>query len=290
MFSLVINRLKPSRATLVVSSFLILSSYAQADIYENYDPCKDYAAKAVYQFRSQQILNCGFADARWNENGAGQHHWCRTVRPKETENETKARANLLMKCMNPQGNFNQNDLTVSTKSLTQEMLAAAGRGATERLQQLIAAGADLKGQQSTVMEQALNSRETKTLSFLQRLGIPLDLGKYNPLENYISYGSDAKQQADDLKMLTWLLKNGVSPNATSQVRDGVTPLTVAIERSNLPVIHLLLRAGANPNLDVRGQACKTNMPLDLAIDKGDEKIIAALRQAGAKSQAQCSAS
>ena len=51
---------------------------------------------------------------------------------------------------------------------------------------------------------------------------------------------------------------------------------------------LLLSAGANPNLDIRGQACKTNMPLDLAIDKGDEKIIAALRQASAKTQAQCS--
>ena len=289
MFSLVINRLKPSRATLVVSSFLILSSYAQADIYENYDPCKDYATKAVYQFRSQQMLNCGFADARWNENGAGQHHWCRTVRPKETENETKARASLLMKCMNPQGSFNQNDLAVSTENLTQEMLAAAGRGATERLQQLIAAGADLTGQQKTVMDNALSSRELKTLSFLQRSGLPLDIGKFNPLENYISYGSDAKLHANDLKMLAWLVKNGVNPNAVSRVRDGVTPLTVAIEHNNLPALNLLLSAGANPNLDVRGQACKTNMPLDLAIDKGDEKIIAALRQAGAKSQAQCSA-
>ncbi|MFI0398571.1 MAG: ankyrin repeat domain-containing protein [Thiolinea sp.] len=275
-------------STLGLSTILVLSASAQADIYENYDPCKDYATKAVYQFRSQQMLGCGFTDTRWNENGAGQHHWCRTVRPKETENETQVRANLLMKCINPQGSINQNDLTVDTEHLTQEMLAAAGRGATERLQQLIAAGADLKGQQKAVMDNALSSREMKTLNFLQHSGISLDAGKFNPLEHYISYGSDAKAHAADLKILQWLLTHGVDPNKPGQGEGSSTPLAIAIDQNNLPAMKLLLSAGANPNLDIRGQACKTNMPLDLAIDKGDEKIIAALRQASAKTQAQCS--
>lgn len=286
MFTLTtpLNRMR----MLILSSLFALTGYAQANVYESYDPCQDYAAKAVYQFRSQQLMNCGFADTRWNENGAGQHHWCRTVRPKETENETKARANALMKCMNPQSSFNQNDLGVDTEHLTQEMLAAAGRGATERLQQLIAAGADFKGQQKAVMEQALNSREIKTLNFLKQAGLALDIVNFNPLENYISYGSDAKLNADDLKMLAWLLKNGVNPNTASRVNDGGTPLAVAIEHNNLPAVNLLLSAGANPNLDIRGQACKTNMPLDWAIDKGNEQIITTLRKAGAKTQAQCS--
>lgn len=281
-------RLKRLACSLSLSTIVALSTGVQADVYESYDSCKDYSAKAVYQFRSQQMLNCGFADARWNENGAGQHHWCRTVRPKETENETKTRADLLLKCMNLHSSINQNDLTVNTEHLTQEMLAAAGRGATERLQQLIAAGADLKGQQKAVMDNALGSHEIKTLNFLQRSGIALDIGNFNPLENYIGYSSDAKLNAADLKMLEWLLKNKVNPNAVSRVPDGGTPLAMAIHHGNLPALRLLLRAGANPNLDIRGQACKNNMPLDLAIDKGDEKIMAALRQAGAKTQAQCS--
>lgn len=288
MFASATQHLNRIANTLLCSSLIIWSSTSTAEVYENYDPCKDYAAKAVYQFRSQQMLNCGFADARWNEDGAGQHNWCRTVRPKETENETKARAQLLLKCMNPHSSINQNDLTVDSDHLTQEMLVAAGRGATERLQQLIAAGANLAGQQETIMDYALSSRELKTLSFLQHAGIPLDIGRSNPLENYIGYGSDPKANASDLKMLEWLLKNGVDPNAVSQVTDGGTPLAVAVRHQNLPAIKLLLSAGANPNLDIRGQACKTNMPLDLAIDRGDEKIITTLRQVGAKTQAQCS--
>lgn len=289
MFALINTQLNYLR-TAIISGFFVLNSHAQAGIYESHDPCKDYATKAVYQFRSQQLLNCGFADARWNQDGAGQHHWCRTVRPKETENETKARAQLLLKCINPHSSINQNDLMVDTEHLTQEMLDAAGRGATERLQQLIAAGADLTGKQQAVMDQALSSREMTTLNFLQQAGIALDVGKFNPLETYIGYGSDPKLNASDLKMLGWLLKNGVNPNAVSQVRDGGIPLAVAIEHDNLPALKLLLSAGANPNLDIRGKACQTNMPLDLAIDKGNEKIIAALREAGAKTQAQCSGS
>lgn len=275
-------------STLGLSTILVLSASAQADIYENYDPCKDYATKAVYQFRSQQMLGCGFTDTRWNEDGAGQHHWCRTVRPKETENETQVRASLLMKCINPQGSINQNDLSVSTESLTEEMHGAARRGANERLQQLIAAGANLAGQTSTLIDNALVSYNLKTLSFLQSLGIRLDAGQLNPLEVYISYGSNAQANAPDLKMLQWLLKQDLNPNQPSHGAYGTTPLAKAIDNQNLQALQLLLTAGANPNLDIRGQACKTNMPLDLAIDKGDEKIIAALRQAGAKTQAQCS--
>lgn len=275
-------------STLGLSTILVLSASAQADIYENYDPCKDYATKAVYQFRSQQMLGCGFTDTRWNENGAGQHHWCRTVRPKEIENETQARADLLLKCMNPQSSINQNDLSVSTESLTEEMHGAARRGANERLQQLIAAGANLAGQTSTLIDNALVSYNLKTLSFLQSLGIRLDAGQLNPLEVYISYGSNAQANAPDLKMLQWLLKQDLNPNQPSHGAYGTTPLAKAIDNQNLQALQLLLTAGANPNLDIRGQACKTNMPLDLAIDKGDEKIIAALRQASAKTQAQCS--
>lgn len=289
MAALITTRLIRITHSLMLISVFTFSSSLQADIYENYDPCKDYAAKAVYQFRSQQMLNCGFADARWNENGAGQHHWCRTVRPKETENETKARADLLMKCMNPQGSINQNDITgADADHLTQDMLRAAERGATERLQQTIAAGADLSSQKKAVMDNALNAGNLKTLSFLQQVGIALDVGTVNPLEKYINYGSDAKLHANDLKMLEWLLKNGINPNAASSITDGGTPLAVAIHNDNLPALSLLLKAGANPNVDIRGKACSTNMPLDLAIDKGNEKIIATLRKAGAKTQAQCS--
>lgn len=261
----------------------LFSSAAIADTYEiERDTCGEYSAKAVYQFRSQAIANCGFADARWNADGAGQHKWCRTVRPIEAENETAARAQLLMKCLNPQGKINKNDLKISVSILNSELISAAGRGATERMQQAIAAGADLASQTKSLMQSAISSRNTKTISFLTRLGIPLYADKNNPLEDFIDYG---KQGKENLATLKWLLSNGVDPNGLGS--SDYTPLYQAITRENIEVVTLLLQSRANPNIDIRGKKCTTNMPMDSAVDTGNEKIIALLRRAGAKAQADC---
>ena len=283
MLSVFSMRLK--RLIILVLAALVFSAPLQAEIYDRADVCHDYAAKSVAQFHAQQMLNCGFADVRWNEDGAGQQQWCRTVSPQISEKETQARAQLLMHCINPQSSINLSDLTVSAEQLTQNMQDAARRGAYERLQQLIAVGANLTSQQSELMNNALVSYQLKTLNFLYGLGIPLQVGKLNPLDIYISYGSDAKVNAPDLQLLQWLINHGVDPNQISSVH---TPLTTAIENQNLPALALLLEAGASPNLDIYGKNCTTNMPLDFAIDKGNEAIIMALRKAGAKTQAQCS--
>lgn len=275
------NKLANSVLVSLLSTFMI--NTIQADTYElERDTCGDYAAKAVYQFRSQQLANCGFTGSRWNENGAGQHHWCRTVRPIETERETEARAIELMKCLNPQGRINKNDLKISYSVLNNELTSAAGRGATERMQQAIAAGADFSSQSTEMMRSAISSKNTKTISFLNRLGIPLYKDKHSPLEDFISYG---KQDQKELQTLTWLISNGVNPNDVGD--SGYIPLWVAITRENPEAVSLLLRSRANPNINIHGGDCTTNMPMDSAIDTGNEKIIALLRQAGAQVQADC---
>ena len=268
-----------SKLTLACS-LLFASTVSQSEIHiTERDGCGNYSAKAVYQFRSQQAAGCGFADLRWNEDGAGQHNWCRTVRPIEAENETKARAKQLIQCLNPSASYNPNDFGISVSTLDSELQSAARRGATERMQQLIAAGADFTTLSSSLMSSALSSKKYKTISFLRKMGTPLSSEGGNPLSSFLYNGDE------NYKMLKWLLKNGVNPNHTDS--SGDTPLRDAISNGNEKAVSLLLKSGANPNIDISGGNCLTIMPLDFAVDIGDEKIISLLKKAGARTQAQC---
>lgn len=276
------KQIQLGQITLAISLlFAATSSQAQIHITET-DGCGSYAAKAVYQFRSQQAAGCGYSGLRWNEDGAGQHNWCRTVRPIEAENETKARATEILKCINPSASYNPNDFGIGVDTLNSELSLAASRGATERMQQLIAAGADFTSLSMDLMSNAIDSKKYKTIAFLQRMGVPLSTSGNNPLLNFISssYNND-----NNIEMLKWLLKNGINPNDIGG--NGYTPLREAIQYDNEEVVALLLKKGANPNLDIQGGNCTTIMPLDLAVDSGNEEIIKKLRRAGAKTQAQC---
>ncbi len=272
-----------SLTTLLTSGLLLTAfTHSQADIYvpPTRDACGTYAAKAVYQFRSQRLARCNFSGARWSEDGAGQHRWCRTVRPAVTENETKARATQLMRCLNPHSTINVNDLHLSTPVLDREMERAAGRGALERMQQLIAAGANFADHKDDLMGNAIVSGSSRMVAFLKRYGIPLSQPGKNKL-NTLMWKSDPK----GLQTVENLLKQGLNPNYTDAM--GNLPLADAITYGNEKMVALLLRYRANPNLDIKGGQCKTIMPLDLAIDKGHERIVNLLRRAGARSQAQC---
>lgn len=270
---------------LALSAVLILcTSVTQAEIIEKeQSACGTYSAKAVYQFRTQKAARCGFTGGRWSEDGAGQHNWCRTVRPSITEAETKARGIALMKCLNPNGSININDLHLEVGKLGNMMSSAAERGALERMQQLIAVGANFETSKSSLMSSAISNKNMKIISFLRRFGVPLsELGE-NPL-TYLFYSSHAA--ASDLQYWQWLINNGVKVNDTGYY--GYTPLRDAISNQNVKAVNLLIRNRVNVNLDVNGGQCQTVMPLDLAIDKGNTQIIQALRKAGARSQAQCS--
>ncbi len=272
------------KAIALVCPFLFTVSSSQAEIHvSTTDSCKSYSAKAVYQFRSQKAAGCGFSGLRWNADGAGQHNWCRTVRPIQTENETKARAKLLMKCLNPSGSYNPNDIAIGLGTLNNELSSAVYRGATERMQQLIAAGANFTSASSGLMSQAISSHKYKTITFLRRMGEPLSATNNNPLHTHVR-SNDVN--SDSYKMLRWLLHNGVNPNKVDTT--GNTPLKKAISCGNENVVSLLLKKGANPNIDIKGGNCSTVMPLDYAVDQGNDKIIKLLRRSGAKSQAQCS--
>ena len=167
---------------------------------------------------------------------AGQHNWCRSVRPIEAENETKARATEILKCINPSASYNPNDFGISINTLNSELSSAASRGATERMQQLIAAGADFTSLSMDLMSNAIDSKKYKTIAFLQRIGVPLSTSGNNPLLNFISssYNND-----NNIEMLKWLLKNGISPNDIGG--NGYTPLREAIQYSNEEVVALLIK-------------------------------------------------
>ena len=268
-------------ANLAISAVLVSAS-AQAAIFEKeQSACGTYAAKAVYQFRSQKVARCNFSGGRWSQDGAGQHNWCRTVRPAITEGETKARGVALMKCLNPRGAININDLHLGVSTLNNQLSNAAGRGAVERMQQLIAVGADFESEKESLMSLAISSSQMKAVAFLRRYGVPVSGPGKSPLVNLIDYSED---QAT-LRYWEWLIKNGVNVNHTNGY--GNTPLHRAVLYQNLKAVNLLIRYRANVNLDIKGGNCKTIMPLDLAIDEGNEKIIHALRKAGARSQSQC---
>ncbi|WP_020560152.1 ankyrin repeat domain-containing protein [Thiofilum flexile] len=264
----------------------LLMQVASAEIYlpPSRDACGNYAAKAVYQFRSQKLARCGLKGARWSNDGAGQHQWCRTVRPQITENETKARATELMRCLNRQSSIQVNDLPLNADVLNNELESAASRGALERMQQLIAAGAEVESRQGRLMISAVISYNTSVVLFLKRFGIPLAEAGSNPLSSLLSYGG-SNANAPSYRMMEFLLQQGINPNLPNG--DGYVPLKTAIEYGDQKGVTLLLRYRANPNLDVNGTKCKTVMPLDAAIDRGNQQIIQQLRKAGARSQAQC---
>ena len=132
------------------------------------------------------------------------------------------------------------------------------------------------------MSNALSSFRYKTINFLQKMGVPLSSKGNNPLNTFLYTDNGG----ENIKMLQWLLKNRVNPNQTDS--SGDTPLKDAISYSNEKAVTLFLKYKANPNIDIKGGNCKTVMPLDYAVDQGNEKIIAILRKAGARTQAQCS--
>ncbi len=90
------------------------------------------------------------------------------------------------------------------------------------------------------------------------------------------YQSVARNRVDVVKLL---VKNHVDVNKKTRYSsdaEPATPLFEAVYTGNLEIVKILLRAGANPNIDSKAQ-----IPLGVAILNGDKKVVVELVNAGA---------
>lgn len=84
------------------------------------------------------------------------------------------------------------------------------------------------------------------------------------------------QEEPDVKVVTYMLKEGISPNVFPQGK--ASPLYFAIGNGSLETVAALLEAGANPNsINPNGMA-----PLDLAVRLYNYEAIPLLLKYGAK--------
>lgn len=87
---------------------------------------------------------------------------------------------------------------------------------------------------------------------------------------------------DDRATLTRLLRSGANPDQGSS--EGVTPLFEAIEQGNVPVVRMLVEAGANVNKESRCRG-RNVAPLHKAAIHGDLRLVRYLLEKGADATA-----
>ena len=63
--------------------------------------CKQYANNAIKQYKKSLAADCkfGLEGGRWMDNYNDHYGWCLKVNLSDADNETKARANALMRCI-----------------------------------------------------------------------------------------------------------------------------------------------------------------------------------------------
>ena len=256
-----------------------------------YDPelsrCDSYAVKAGSQFVTAQILKCSVQGLRWNNDIKGQSQWCAGVRPEITVSETKARANELLTCMKAPVAANEADLKLEPYQLGEATIRAIQADQLGRVQQLIAAGADVRfeggwGNDGRMLYVAISNAADKTTRFL------INWKHFSPNASSNAgpspLGKLLQKRPVNYKLLEFLLQNGADPNYIGELTHvGYLPLVIAIQNKDEKAIHLLIKYKAKVNLD-EGLIWEAGNILDIAMKSSTPKIVNLLKQAGAISK------
>ena len=266
------------KLVLLIAGLLTLNSNARAE-----QTCSTYAEKAVNQYNTQLQAGCNFAGLRWNNDQYGQQAWCNSAHAEVVDTEQLARSRTLLSCIANGAVVDTDDMDKAAWTLDNELMSAAARGNITRMQQVIAAGANFTQKGETLMVKAINEKDYELMSALIRLGVPLTAQGKTPLGRMSYYSS---YDSSESQMLEWLLKNGLSPNDATE--NPYSPLYYAVKHNNDQAVRILLRYGANPNVNRSGYMdCNTALPLDIAISQGNDVIVTQLRRAGAYTQEHC---
>lgn len=117
---------------------------------------------------------------------------------------------------------------------------------------------------------AVNTNDVKALKLMHQYGVRISGQMATALLML------AAQQSHDQGFVSYLLERGADINTKAR---GKTPLIIAVESNNLPMVAALLKYGANPNL--MGDS-KVGTPLQIAFERGYRQVEDMLREHGAR--------
>lgn len=266
---------------------LCLPVVQAAGIYdENPTFCEAYATKAVSQYQTAQAARCPSTGSRWNNDVAGQQKWCETVSEVVARAETEARAEALLQCFGG-GMVNAADLVLTPNALGGEMIRVVREAGLPRVQQVLAAGADLdyegmQGNDGKILFVAMGVGKLPIVAFFIGLGL-------NPNGTFNGGFSPIGMVSRNHALLEYVLGHGGDADNTGELYDfQELPLFGAISSNDLKAVQILIKHGARVQVDEMMDECSASTLLDYAVGQGNPAIVAALRQAGAKTHAECS--
>lgn len=252
---------------------------------ENPTFCEAYAVKAVSQYQTAQAARCPTAGLRWNDDVAGQQRWCETVSEAVAQAETEARAETLLQCFGG-GVVNAADLILTPNALGEEMIRVVREAGLPRVQQVLAAGADLdyegmQGNDGKILFVAMGVEKLPIVAFFIGLGL-------DPNGTFNGGYSPIGMITGNHELLEYVLNHGGDANNTGELYEfAQLPLVKAIASKDVKAVQILIKHGARVQVDELMDECSTLTLLDYAIKQGTPAIVAALRQVGAKTYAEC---
>jgi ankyrin repeat protein len=162
---------------------------------------------------------------------------------------------------------------LADKKVTLTVFEAAATGRTTHLVRLLARHPELVNAFSEDGFQPLGLAcffgHLEAAEYLVRVGASVNTSSRNPLNATPLQSATAANIVPIVKML---LKNGANPN----VREGAgfTPLHTAANNGNPEIIQALIFAGA----DLQSQTKEGKIPLDLATEKGNTQAVDVLKR------------
>ena len=278
--------------------------------------CDNYAKTSIKQQFTNIVKSCRQQGIRWSSLYQGQYDWCRTVRIKFADNETRIRNQALQNCGTSldEKAWEKTENTSAATWLYLSMQAAAKKDdltAVKYMQSLGVVTSDPGGDNDGgLLYIAVESQAERVSKYLLSIGknpkqIPNGGGNAlaamlnNKKVNYRmlgmllrngfdpNYGGEGYSDSyfpvlqaaikNDYQAMLMLLKAGGDPNVS---RDS-TPLIYAIRNRNMSIVRALLGAGADVNASIPDNFCEK--ALDAAVRSGSASLVNTLKSKGAKS-------
>lgn len=280
--------------------------------------CTDYAKRSVAQ-QEQNVFNlCGFRGSNWSNDFQRWNRECQSMSSKDVQSRLTMRDRFLSNCPTLNyagvGRNRQNKLSLA-------LLRATEKQDIRLVETLIKEGANLAVQPPWLLSSPLYIATMKNDLKLARL-----LVKHGAKPYFLAKGEESllslliKQKDTNYAFLEFLLQNKANPNVAANGKEAEFPIAIAammgdfravslllaykadpnryidrpaiqmaVEQDHYPIVRILIKYGANPNLGMDGKVCFGTMALDLAFRNARDRVIDLLLDNHALSSRECKA-
>lgn len=208
----------------------------------------------------KQLVQAGANIYRSDVNGRAAVNYARDVKPKKNDHS------LIVRFLVKQGA----DVNGMNRKLDTDLLEAAYKKNLDRIKRLVGQGADVNARDKrgfTVLMHAASYSATSFYLIDRGADIrALNRGKASTLHDAATRGN--------LRLVKRLVAAGLDVNRKNGNNE--TPLCEAVQTQQLRTVTFLLENGADPNIRSR-----FGTPLQLAIERNNNALIALLKQHGA---------